>query len=134
MAKEKMRGSAGVVSPLPLNCVLRMRWHVRWRTPSRSRSRAPSPALSCPFSSSAFPYSQFTPTSASWLSAVEGWFAQFERRALYRDVFTRVPDLKAALMDFIEVHNRALAKPFKRTKDAKTILASVNRARDALPF
>ena len=26
----------------------------------------------------------FTPTSASWLSAVEGWFAQLERRALYR--------------------------------------------------
>ena len=37
-------------------------------------------------------------------------------------------------MDFIEVHNRALAKPFKWTKDAKAILASVDRARDALPF
>jgi len=35
-------------------------------------------------------------------------------------------------MEFVEVHNRALAKPFKSTKDAKTILA-VDRARDALP-
>ena len=26
----------------------------------------------------------FTPTSASWLNAVEGWFAQLKRRALYR--------------------------------------------------
>jgi transposase len=76
----------------------------------------------------------FTPTSASWLNAVEGWFAQLERRALYRGVFTSVPELKAALMDFIEVHNRALAKPFKWTKDAKTILAAVDRARDASPF
>lgn len=29
----------------------------------------------------------FTPTSSSWLNAVEGWFAQLERRALYRGVF-----------------------------------------------
>ena len=76
----------------------------------------------------------FTPTSASWLNAVEGWFAQLERRALYRGAFTSVPELKAALMDFIEVHNQALAKPFKWIKDAKTILASVDRARDSLPY
>ena len=75
----------------------------------------------------------FTPTSASWLNAVEGWFSQLERRALYRGVFTSVPELKTALMDFIEVHNRVLAKPFKWTKDAKTILATVDRARNALP-
>ena len=28
----------------------------------------------------------FTPTSSSWLNAVEGWFAQLERRSLYRGV------------------------------------------------
>lgn len=28
----------------------------------------------------------FTPTSASWLNAVEGWFAQLERRAISRHV------------------------------------------------
>ena len=39
----------------------------------------------------------FTPTSSSWLNAVEGWFAQLERRALYRGVFTSVPILKAEL-------------------------------------
>lgn len=36
----------------------------------------------------------FTPTSASWLNAVEGWFAQLERRALYRGVFSSVKELK----------------------------------------
>ena len=39
----------------------------------------------------------FTPTSASWLNAVEGGFSQLERRALYRGVFTSVTDLKAAI-------------------------------------
>jgi len=82
------------------------------------------------------PYIQFhfTPTSASWLNAVEGWFAQLERRALYRGVFTSVPELKEAVMDFIEVHNRVLAKPFTWTRDAKAILAAVDKARDSLPF
>ena len=35
----------------------------------------------------------FTPTSASWLNAVEGWFAQLERRSLYRGVFSSVKEL-----------------------------------------
>lgn len=75
----------------------------------------------------------FTPTSSSWLNAVEGWFVQLERRAIYRGVFTSVEELKHALIDFIEVHNRELAKPFKWTRDANTILAAVDRAKDALP-
>lgn len=75
----------------------------------------------------------FTPTSASWLNAVEGWFAQLERRALYRGVFSSVQDLKSELRRFIKVHNRDLAKPFRWTKTADTILASVDRARKALP-
>lgn len=53
----------------------------------------------------------FTPTSASWLNAVEGWFSQLERRALYRGVFTSVTDLKAAIRQFITVHNEYSAKP-----------------------
>ncbi|WP_226649602.1 IS630 family transposase, partial [Microbulbifer variabilis] len=75
----------------------------------------------------------FTPTSASWLNAVEGWFAQLERRALYRGIFTDVADLKVELQRFIRVHNRDLAKPFKWTKSADTILASVQPAKNVLP-
>lgn len=75
----------------------------------------------------------FTPTSASWLNAVEGWFAQLEKRALYRGVFSSVQDLKEELLRFINVHNRNMAKPFKWKKDAKVILAAVNRAKHALP-
>ena len=75
----------------------------------------------------------FTPTSSSWLNAVAGWFAQLEKRAIYRGVFSSVQDLKDELTRFIGVHNRLLAKPFKWTKDAKAILAAVDRANDALP-
>ena len=74
----------------------------------------------------------FTPTSSSWLNAVEGWFAQLERRALYRGVFTSVPELKAELERFIKVHNAESAKPFKWTKPASHILAAVGRAKNAL--
>ena len=54
----------------------------------------------------------FTPTSASWLNAVEGWFGQLERRALYRGIFTSVGELKKAIRRFIQTHNEKLAKPF----------------------
>ena len=71
----------------------------------------------------------FTPTSASWLNAVEGWFAQLERRALYRGVFTSVAELKAAIRQFIEAHNDLSAKPFKWNKTAESIISSVNKAK-----
>ena len=75
----------------------------------------------------------FTPTSASWLNAVEGWFAQLERRALYRGVFTSVNDLKDEIKRYVKVHNKHSAKPFKWTKSAEKIIASINRAKKVLP-
>ena len=71
----------------------------------------------------------FTPTSASWLNAVEGWFAQLERRALYRGTFTSVAALKGAIRQFIETHNEHSAKPFKWNKTAETIISSVHKAK-----
>ena len=58
----------------------------------------------------------FTPTSASWLNAVETWFGQLERRALRRGVFTSVSELRDEIRRFIETHNLHSAKPFRRTK------------------
>ena len=74
----------------------------------------------------------FTPTSSSWLNVVEGWFAQLELRALYRGVFTSVAELKSELENFIKIYNVESAKPFKWTKPASHILASVERAKNAL--
>lgn len=74
----------------------------------------------------------FTPTSASWLNAVEGWFAQLERRAIYRGAFNSVKELEDEIYRFIRVHNTASAKPFKWTKSAKSIIESVQRARESV--
>ena len=69
----------------------------------------------------------FTPTSASWLNAVESWFSQLERRALYRGVFTNVTELRNELHRFISVHNQELAKPFRWTKSAESIITTQHK-------
>src|SRR5947208_9507742 len=74
----------------------------------------------------------FTPTSASWLNAVEGWFAQLERRAVRRGSFTSVSDLRAELRRFIAAHNKYAAKPFVWARPADVILDSVGRAARAM--
>lgn len=71
----------------------------------------------------------FTPTSASWLNAVEGWFGQLERRSLHRGVFTSVTELRDEIHRYIQLHNRDLAKPFSWTKSAETIIEKHERAR-----
>lgn len=73
----------------------------------------------------------FTPTSASWLNAVEGWFGQLERRALYRGVFTSVRELREEIQRFIRVHNAKSAKPLRWTKSATSILDAVERAKQS---
>ena len=43
----------------------------------------------------------FTPTSASWLNAVEGFFAKLTKRRLKRGIFLSVGDLQAAINRFV---------------------------------
>ena len=69
----------------------------------------------------------FTPTSASWLNAVESWFGQLERRAIHRGVFTSVKDLRDEIHRFIKQHNKSSAKPFTWTKSAAVILEKVGK-------
>lgn len=68
----------------------------------------------------------FTPTSASWLNLVEGWFALLARRQLQRGVFDSTEALEAAIHAYIERTN-ADPKPFVWTRSADDILASVSR-------
>src|SRR5205807_2222866 len=70
----------------------------------------------------------FTPTSASWLNAVEGFFAKLTRRRLKRGVFRSVADLQAAINRFVEETNSD-PKPFVWTADAKRVLAAVKRGK-----
>lgn len=73
----------------------------------------------------------FTPTSSSWLNAVETWFSQLERRSLYRGVFTSVRDLCQELRRYSKAHNEESAKPFVWTKTARTIIQAVEKAKAA---
>ncbi len=68
----------------------------------------------------------FTPTSASWMNAVEGFFSALTRRRLRRGTFLGVVDLQAAIKRYIAEHNRN-TKPFAWTKPAADILAAVSR-------
>jgi transposase len=68
----------------------------------------------------------FTPTSASWINAVEGFFSVITRRRIRRGVFTSVADLQCAIRGYIREHNRS-PKPFVWTKPADTILAKLSR-------
>ena len=69
----------------------------------------------------------FTPTSCSWLNAVEGFFAKLTRRRLKYGVFTSVADLQAAIDRFIAEHNTREAKPFIWKANPDDIIAAVNR-------
>ena len=73
----------------------------------------------------------FTPTSCSWLNAVEGYFAKLTRRRLKRGVFKGVVDLQAAINRFIAETNDD-PKPFVWTAKPDAILAAVKRGRETL--
>lgn len=68
----------------------------------------------------------FTPTSGSWLNAVENFFSALTRKRLKRGVFRSIADLQAAINRYLKQHNDD-PKPFVWTKPAETILAKLNR-------
>jgi hypothetical protein len=88
-------------------------------TPSRSPSRPARPCTSS--STTTRPISiqrviawlvrhprvtfHFTPTSASWLNAVEGFFAALTKCRLRRGTFLGVVDLQAAINRYLADHN-----------------------------
>lgn len=73
----------------------------------------------------------FTPTSGSWLNLVESWFAMLTKQRIRRGVFRSVPELIAAIDDYLRVYN-ATPTQFAWTKDADAILAKIERARRAM--
>ena len=73
----------------------------------------------------------FTPTSCSWLNAVEGFFATLTKRRLRRSVFHSVVDLQVAINRFLSEHNQK-PKPFAWTADPDKIIAAVKRGHEVL--
>ncbi|HYN81608.1 MAG TPA: IS630 family transposase [Gemmatimonadaceae bacterium] len=68
----------------------------------------------------------FTPTSSSWLNAVEGFFAKLTRRRLKHGVFRSIVDLQATINRFLAKHNQS-PKPFTWRADPNAIIAARNR-------
>jgi len=68
----------------------------------------------------------FTPTHASWLNLVERFFGLLTEHALRRGSHRSSRDLRAAIHEYLDAHNEE-PKPFKWTKSADEILASIAR-------
>ena len=67
-----------------------------------------------------------TPTSASWLNQVERFFALLTEKQIRRGIHRSVGALQDAINAFIKQHNDQ-PKPFRWTKSADDILASIER-------
>lgn len=68
----------------------------------------------------------FTPTSGSWLNAVENFFSVLTRKRIRRGSFHSLVDLQAAIKRYLAEHN-ADPKPFVWTASAASILAKLNK-------
>ena len=73
----------------------------------------------------------YTPTSASWLNAVETFFARLTQRRLKRGVFHSLVDLQAAINRYLAEHNTK-PKPFVWTADPDVIIAAAKRGYQTL--
>ncbi len=68
----------------------------------------------------------YTPTSASWINQVARFFALLTEKQLRRGVHRSTKGLEASILGYIDTVN-ADPKPFRWTKSADDILASVKR-------
>jgi transposase len=68
----------------------------------------------------------FTPTSASWLNAVENFFSKITRQRIRRGVFRSIVDLQSAINAHLAEHNTD-PKPFVWTQSANAILGKLDR-------
>ena len=71
-------------------------------------------------------HTHFTPTSASWINQVERFFALLGEQQIKRGAHRSTKELEAAIAAYIDARN-ADPKPFRRTKTADDILASIER-------
>ena len=73
----------------------------------------------------------FTPTSCSWLNAVETFFAKLTNRRLKRGVFPSLVALQMAINRFVEAHNRD-PKPFVWTATPERIMIKLDQVKASM--
>ena len=69
----------------------------------------------------------YTPTSCSWINAVESFFGKPVRRRLRRGVYKSAEPLEKAITVFIELQNGKEAKAFKWTASPEWLIAARQR-------
>jgi transposase len=70
----------------------------------------------------------FTPTSCSWANMVERFFAELTRKRLRRGSFRSVPELVAAIEDYLAHHN-AHPRPLVWTAPVERIMDRLSRCK-----
>jgi transposase len=73
----------------------------------------------------------FIPTSSSWLNMVERWFREITDKRIRRGTFKSVPDLIAAIKDYLENHNQN-PRVFQWSAPADKILTKIAICKEAL--
>ena len=73
----------------------------------------------------------FVPTSSSWLNLVERWFRELTDKRIRRGSFGSVPELIAAIRDYLEHHNQN-PRVFVWTASAERIMAKIAKCKEAL--
>jgi len=73
----------------------------------------------------------FIPTSSSWLNMVERWFREITDKRIRRGTFKSVPDLIAAIKEYMENHNQN-PRVFVWTAPAEKILTKIAKCKEAL--
>lgn len=73
----------------------------------------------------------FVPTSSSWLNLIERWFGELTSKRIRRGSFFSVPDLIAAIEEFLEAWNEN-PRPFVWTATVESIVAKLSGCRQTL--
>jgi transposase len=73
----------------------------------------------------------FIPTSSSWLNLVERWFRELSDKRIRRGSFGNVPELIAAIQDYLNSHNQN-PRVFVWSASVEHILTKVAKCKEAL--
>ncbi|MGH7887974.1 MAG: IS630 family transposase [Candidatus Binatia bacterium] len=73
----------------------------------------------------------FIPTSSSWLNMVERWFREITDKRIRRGSFQSVPELIAAIEDYLNCHNQN-PRVFVWKASADSIMAKIAKCKEAL--
>jgi transposase len=73
----------------------------------------------------------FIPTSSSWVNMVERWFREITDKRIRRGSFRNVPELIAAIQEYLENHNQN-PRIFTWTASVEHILTKVAKCKEAL--